>query len=141
MKDILLATVVILWLITVGFAIKIIVDLMHQLPDAIAEVISMNRVSEIYPCTLLIHYVYSAECPQTAYDFSLYDKKKVIGLTVFDQRAKEEVATEIYRRLLNCSDLTDMDVYNSIYSTLEDGMVIPNTYVYKTKGGDYLRLL
>jgi hypothetical protein len=78
-----------------------------------------------------------------AYDFSQYEKKGIIGLTISDQTTKEEAAAKVYQRLGNLHDLKnedELEIFSSIYAALDEGTVIPNSYVYKTKGGDYIRL-
>ena len=43
---------------------------------------SDRNIEEKYPCTLIINATYDTSFTGTAYDFSEYESKKIIGMTV-----------------------------------------------------------
>ena len=46
-----------------------------------------QNAEETYPCTLLLSIMEGAEFDGSAYDFSLYEEKGIIGLTEFKTKA------------------------------------------------------
>ena len=75
-----------------------------------------QNIEEKYPCTLLLSVKEGADFTGSVYDFSLYDEKKIIGLT--------EYQTEIEHK-----DKNDEDGIRSA--------LLPNQVVCKMKDGSY----
>ena len=75
-----------------------------------------QNIEEKYPCTLLLSVKEGADFTGSVYDFSLYDEKKIIGLT--------EYQTEIEHK-----DKNDEDEIRSA--------LLPNQVVCKMKDGSY----
>ena len=75
-----------------------------------------QNIEERYPCTLLLSVKEGADFTGSVYDFSLYDEKKIIGLT--------EYQTEIEHK-----DKNDEDGIRSA--------LLPNQIVCKMKDGSY----
>ena len=73
-----------------------------------------QNIEERYPCTLLLSVKEGADFTGSVYDFSLYDEKKIIGLT--------EYQTEIEHK-------NDEDGIRSA--------LLPNQIVCKMKDGSY----
>ena len=75
-----------------------------------------QNIEERYPCTLLLSVKEGADFTGSVYDFSLYDEKKIIGLTEYQTEIEHE-------------DKNDED---GIQSAL-----LPNQIVCKMKDGSY----
>ena len=75
-----------------------------------------KNIEERYPCTLLLSVKEGADFTGSVYDFSLYDEKKIIGLTEYQTEIEHE-------------DKNDED---GIQSAL-----LPNQIVCKMKDGSY----
>lgn len=77
------------------------------------------NIEEKYPCTLIINATYDTSFTGTAYDFSEYESKKIIGMTVCNPK-------------------------NSKYKDYFDeegnfcNVIVPNQTVCKMKDGNYI---
>jgi hypothetical protein len=70
------------------FAIdKAIDNFIENNPTEAMKYYLKHNAEETYPCTLLLSIVEGAEFDGSAYDFSLYEKTGVIGLTEFKTKA------------------------------------------------------
>ena len=49
-----------------------------------------QNIEERYPCTLLLSVKEGADFTGSVYDFSLYDEKKIIGLTEYQTEIEHE---------------------------------------------------
>ena len=80
---------------------------------------SDRNIEEKYPCTLIINATYDTSFTGTAYDFSEYESKKIIGMTVCNPK-------------------------NSKYKDYFDeegnfcNVIVPNQTVCKMKDGSYI---
>ena len=74
------------------------------------------NIEERYPCTLLLSVKEGADFTGSVYDFSLYDEKKIIGLTEYQTEIEHE-------------DKNDEDGIRSA--------LLPNQVVCKMKDGSY----
>ena len=75
-----------------------------------------QNIEERYPCTLLLSVKEGADFTGSVYDFSLYDEKKIIGLTEYQTEIEHE-------------DKNDEDGIRSA--------LLPNQVVCKMKDGSY----
>lgn len=75
-----------------------------------------QNIEERYPCTLLLSVKEGADFTGSVYDFSLYDEKKIIGLTEYQTEIEHE-------------DKNDEDGIRSA--------LLPNQIVCKMKDGSY----
>lgn len=75
-----------------------------------------QNIEEKYPCTLLLSVKEGADFTGSVYDFSLYDEKKIIGLTEYQTEIEHE-------------DKNDEDGIRSA--------LLPNQVVCKMKDGSY----
>ena len=75
-----------------------------------------QNIEERYPCTLLLSVKEGADFTGSEYDFSLYDEKKIIGLTEYQTEIEHE-------------DKNDEDGIRSA--------LLPNQVVCKMKDGSY----
>ena len=75
-----------------------------------------QNIEEKYPCTLLLSVKEGADFTGSVYDFSLYDEKKIIGLTEYQTEIEHE-------------DKNDEDGIRSA--------LLPNQIVCKMKDGSY----
>lgn len=73
-----------------------------------------QNIEERYPCTLLLSVKEGADFTGSVYDFSLYDEKKIIGLTEYQTEIEHE---------------NDEDGIRSA--------LLPNQIVCKMKDGSY----
>ena len=79
---------------------------------------SDRNIEEKYPCTLILNATYDTPCTGTAFDFSEYEKSKIIGLTICNSKNPK------YKNYF--------DETGDFYS-----VTIPNQVVYKMKDGSY----
>ena len=70
------------------FAIdKLMDNFIKNNPKETMQYYFKQNAEETYPCTLLLSIVEGADFDGSAYDFSLYEEKGVIGLTEFKTKA------------------------------------------------------
>ena len=79
---------------------------------------SDRNIEEKYPCTLIINATYDTPFTGTAFDFSEYEKSKIIGLTICNPKNPK------YKNYFD----ENGDFYN---------VIIPDQVVYKMKDGSY----
>ena len=79
---------------------------------------SDKNIEEKYPCTLILNATYDVPFTGTAFDFSEYEKSKIIGLTICNPKNPK------YKDYFD----ENGDFYN---------VIIPDQVVYKMKDGSY----
>jgi hypothetical protein len=70
--------------------------------------------------------------------FQRYEEFKVIGMTIFTQRTKDdffEHQVEIAKKLENRIPADDLE--DVLDEALSEIIVVPDTYIYQTKEGTY----
>lgn len=80
---------------------------------------SDRNIEEKYPCTLILNATYNTAFTGTAFDFSKYEKNKIIGLTICnpkDPRYKDY-----------------FDENGNFYN-----VIVPDQMIYKMKDGNYV---
>lgn len=80
---------------------------------------SDRNIEEKYPCTLILNATYNTSFTGTAFDFSKYEKNKIIGLTICNPKDP---------RYKNYFD-ENGDFYN---------VIVPDQMIYKMKDGNYV---
>ena len=101
------------------FAIdKLIDNFIESNPIEAMKYYFKQNAEETYPCTLLLSIVEGAEFDGSAYDFSLYEEKGIVGLTEF----KTEASSGKYENYEG----------DPLVATLS------NQIIYKMKDGSYM---
>ena len=80
---------------------------------------SDKNIEEKYPCTLILNATYDTPFTGTAFDFSKYEKNKIIGLTICNPKDPR------YKDYFD----ENGDFYN---------VIVPDQMIYKMKDGNYV---
>lgn len=80
---------------------------------------SDRNIEEKYPCTLILNATYNTSFTGTAFDFSKYEKNKIIGLTICNPKDPR------YKDYFD----ENGDFYN---------VIVPDQMIYKMKDGNYV---
>lgn len=80
---------------------------------------SDRNIEEKYPCTLILNATYNTSFTGTAFDFSKYEKNKIIGLTICNPKDPR------YKDYFD----ENGDFYN---------VIVPDQIIYKMKDGNYV---
>jgi hypothetical protein len=109
------------------------------LVDIYADAAARQQVENIFPCDyLLIEIATNSTTDGFSYDFSRYEEFKVIGMTIFTQRTKDDFfdhQVEIAKKLENRIPADDLE--DVLDEALSEIIVVPDTYIYQTKEGTY----
>lgn len=89
-------------------------------PKCVSRVrFSDRNIEEKYPCTLILNATYNTSFTGTAFDFSKYEKNKIIGLTICNPKDPR------YKDYFD----ENGDFYN---------VIVPDQMIYKMKDGNYV---